>query len=295
MRVSELRGALEGALGPIYRVEREVRPVGECRRFGAVGPPADPELLVKVLPAEVSLAVDGAVFERELLLLGDRLGHAQLVPPRGGGRAGAFVFHTRRFVDGTTLRAWLLNNGEMPLRPVIEVLRDVLLALAHAHRGNTAHRDLTHADLLPAEAWALGGPTRRRPWTRSVARARGRCERRPGALLSPGRRATRAGRHAGGPCGVRPSDVRAGEGRLEDAQLGSVRPPTPTRQFRIPHSALRIVVDLRRRLRQPRPARLSGLGRARLQRHHLPDHRPRRRHQSLGPAADLAPPAPSRP
>ena len=159
MRVSELRGALEGALGPIYRVEREVRPVGEGRLFVAVGPPADPELLVKVLPAEVSLAVDGAVFERELLLLGDRLGHAQLVPPRGGGRAGAFVFHTRRFVDGTTLRAWLLNNGEMPLRRVIEVLRDVLLALAHAHRGSIAHGDLRPENVLLTKARVLVADT----------------------------------------------------------------------------------------------------------------------------------------
>ena len=125
MRVSELRAALEAALGPIYRVEREVRPVGACRLFVAVGPPADPELLVKVLPAELSLSVDAAAFEREVLLLGDRLGHAQLVPPRRSGRAGAFVYHARRFVEGTTLRAWLANHGEMPLRRVIEVLRDV--------------------------------------------------------------------------------------------------------------------------------------------------------------------------
>src|SRR5439155_1679778 len=148
MRVSELRGALEDALGPTYRVEREVRPVGECRLFVAVGPPTDPELLVKVLPAELSLAVDAAVFEREVLLLGDRLGHAQLVPPRGSGRAGAFVYHARRFVEGTTLRAWLANHGEMPLRRVIEVLRDVLLALAHAHRGSIAHGDLRPENVL---------------------------------------------------------------------------------------------------------------------------------------------------
>src|SRR5206468_1175663 len=83
-----------------------------------VGPPADPELLVKVVPAELSLSVDAAAFEREVLLLGDRLGHAQLVPPRRSGRAGAFVYHARRFVEGTTLRAWLANHGEMPLRRV---------------------------------------------------------------------------------------------------------------------------------------------------------------------------------
>src|SRR2546430_4851986 len=148
MRVSELRAALEDALGPIYRVEREVRPVGDCRLFVAVGPPNDPERLVKVRPAELSLAGEAAVFEGEVLLLGDRLGHAQLVPPRGSGRAGAFVYHARRFVEGTTLRAWLANHGEMPLRRVIEVLRDVLLALAHAHRVSIAHGDLRPENVL---------------------------------------------------------------------------------------------------------------------------------------------------
>src|SRR2546430_9318396 len=159
MRVSELRGALEDALGPTYRVEREVRPVGECRLFVAVGPPTDPELLVKVLPAELSLAVDAAVFEREVLLLGDRLGHAQLVPPRGSGRAGAFVYHARRFVEGTTLRAWLANHGQMPLRRVIEVLRDVLLALAHAHRGSIAHGDLRPENVLLTKGRVLVADT----------------------------------------------------------------------------------------------------------------------------------------
>src|SRR5438445_9324891 len=94
------------------------------------------------------ISVDVAVFEREVLLLGDRLGHAQLVPPRGSGRAGAFVYHARRFVEGTTLRDWLANHGEMPLRRVIEVLRDVLLALAHAHRGSIAHGDLRPENVL---------------------------------------------------------------------------------------------------------------------------------------------------
>src|SRR5437867_9833058 len=174
MRVSELRAALEEALGPIYRVEREVRPVGECRLFVAVGPPNDPELLVKVLPAELSLAVDAAVFEREVLLLGDRLGHAQLVPPRGSGRAGAFVYHARRFVEGTTLRAWLANHGEMPLRRVIEVLRDVLLALAHAHRGSIAHGDLRPENvLLTADAFRS---RTRESWTPSAAPCRARSQ-----------------------------------------------------------------------------------------------------------------------
>src|SRR5437879_5039609 len=153
--MSELRAALEAALGPIYRIEREVRPVGNCRLFVAVGTPAAPELLVKVLPAELSLAVDARAFEREVVLLADRLGHAAIVAPRGAGRAGAVVYHTRRFVEGTTLRAWLTNHGELPLRRAVEILRDVLTALAHAH-----HATIAHGDLKPENVLLAGGRAR---------------------------------------------------------------------------------------------------------------------------------------
>src|SRR5207249_11578717 len=100
--MTELRAALQDALGPLYRVEREVRPVGDCRLFVALERPSGPELLVKVLPGQLSLAVDSGVFEREVLLLAPRLGHPGLVTPKGAGRAGSFVYHTRPFVAGTT-------------------------------------------------------------------------------------------------------------------------------------------------------------------------------------------------
>lgn len=153
--MSDLRSALEGSLGPIYRVEREVRPVGTCRLFVVQELPTGPDLLVKVLPAELSLAVDAAVFERELILLADRLDHRNLAAPRGGGRAATFVYHTRRFVEGTTLRAWLLRHGELPLRQTVQVLRDVLTALAHAHAANVAHGDLRPENVVLTAGGAL--------------------------------------------------------------------------------------------------------------------------------------------
>src|SRR5207245_1091412 len=84
--MTELRAALQDALGPLYRVEREVRPVGDCRLFVALERPSGPELLVKVLPGQLSLAVDSGVFERGVLLLAPRPGHPGLVPPKGRGR-----------------------------------------------------------------------------------------------------------------------------------------------------------------------------------------------------------------
>ncbi|HEX4574284.1 MAG TPA: protein kinase [Gemmatimonadales bacterium] len=153
--MADLRLALADALGPIYRVEREVRPVGNCRLFVALELPGGPGLLVKVLPTELSLAADAGGFERELLLLTDRLGHPQLVAPRSAGRAGAFVYYTRPFVEGTTLRAWLARYGELPLRQTVEILRDILTGLAHAHAARLVHGDLKPENVLLADGRAF--------------------------------------------------------------------------------------------------------------------------------------------
>ena len=153
--MSELRLALGTAIGPGYLMEREVRPVGGCRLFVALELPAGSELLVKVLPGELSLALDPARFERELLSLRDRLGDSNLVSPRGSGRAGAFVYHTRRFVEGTTLRSLLTRQGELPLHRAVEILRSVLSVLAHAHEKNVVHGDLKPENVLLTEGQVL--------------------------------------------------------------------------------------------------------------------------------------------
>ena len=153
--MADIRGALGQVLGPAYRVEREVRPVGDCRMFVALDQATGAELLVKVLPTSLSLGVDESRFATNLLALGDRLTHPGLVVPRGGGRAGSFVYHTRPFVQGTTLRAWLARQGELPLRRVVEILHQILSALAHAHAASIAHGDLKPEHILLADGQVL--------------------------------------------------------------------------------------------------------------------------------------------
>src|SRR5439155_32833 len=227
--MSELRAALENALGPMYRVEREVRPVGNCRLFVAVGPLTDPELLVKVLPGELSLAMDARVFERELVLLADRLGHAQLGAPRGAGWAGSIVYHTSHPNGATVARppgrvttfsrsACCCTRCSQASPPRCKRSRS--RKCARYRRGwRSWHAAVSHRS--PPN----GGLTPPRRWSRSAGRTRKRCETRSGALLSSHRRAARAGHHARGPDGVCTPDGGAGACGLEDAHAGSVRRP----------------------------------------------------------------------
>jgi serine/threonine-protein kinase len=157
--MSEFRAALADALGPLYRIEREVRPVGEYRLFVASQSQTGTELLVKVLPAALSLGIDDLQFERAVLLVAERLTHPNLVKPRGAGRAGAFVYHTRPFVPGTTLRAWIGNNGPIPLARTVEILRAVLNGLAQAHADGVAHGELRPENILLADEGVLVADT----------------------------------------------------------------------------------------------------------------------------------------
>src|SRR5512145_3008987 len=153
--MSELRAALADDLGPLYRIEREVRPVGEYRLFVATQSQDGTELLIKVLPASLSLGINDLQFERAILLLAEKLKHPNLVPARGGGRASSFVYHTRPFVPGTTLRAWIGNNGPVPLARTVEILRAVLNGLAHAHGAGIAHGELKPENVLLADEGIL--------------------------------------------------------------------------------------------------------------------------------------------
>jgi len=157
--MSELRAALADALGPLYRIEREVRPVGEYRLFVATQSQNGTELLVKVLPAALSLGINDLQFERAVLLVAERLRHPNLVRPRGAGRAGSFVYHTRPFVPGTTLRAWIGNNGAIPLSRAVEILRGMLSGLAHAHAAEIAHGELKPENVLLADEGVLVADT----------------------------------------------------------------------------------------------------------------------------------------
>ena len=157
--MSELRAALAAALGPLYRIEREVRPVGEYRLFVATQSENGTELLVKVLPAALSLGINDLQFERAVLLIAERLSDPNLVRPRGAGRAGSFVYHTRPFVPGTTLRAWIGNNGAIPLARAVDILRGVLSGLAHAHEADVSHGELKPENVLLADEGVLVADT----------------------------------------------------------------------------------------------------------------------------------------
>src|SRR2546422_590329 len=163
--MTDLRAALADALGPLYRVEREVRPVGDCRLFVAREVPTGPELLVKLLPARLSLAVDpGALHAAGTLVADtgvvDAVGHsltggaavagaALCAPPyvaperRDGGAPGP---RDDMFAVGVLAHEMLTGQPPAPEAEPLEEVRSVPPGVA----------ELVHRCLAPEPAvrWA---------------------------------------------------------------------------------------------------------------------------------------------
>jgi eukaryotic-like serine/threonine-protein kinase len=127
----------------------------------------DRTVAVKVLPERMALNPElRARFEREaravsklshpnICTLHD-VGEAQLPaagegvggPAGGPGGGRAVPYLVMEHLDGETLEARLRRGGALPTREVLEIGRQIALALAAAHRQGVVHRDLKPANVM---------------------------------------------------------------------------------------------------------------------------------------------------
>src|SRR5687768_382990 len=105
------------------------------------------DVVVKVLPPDMAAAVSVQRFNREIQLAA-RLQHPHIVPLHATGEIAGLPFFTMPFVEGDSLRAHLLRQGELPLPECVRILRDVATALAYAHRHGVVHRDIKPENVL---------------------------------------------------------------------------------------------------------------------------------------------------
>ncbi|MFN2564908.1 MAG: protein kinase, partial [Gemmatimonadaceae bacterium] len=148
------------------------------RVFLAEEPSLDRKVVVKVLPPELAATVSIDRFRREIRLAA-HLQHPNIVPVLTAGDADGLPFYVMPFVSGETLRARLARTGELPLPEVIQILRDVVDALAYAHEEGIVHRDIKPENILLTRQHALITDF-------GVAKALAEAVRDPGAATSVG-------------------------------------------------------------------------------------------------------------
>jgi serine/threonine protein kinase len=112
------------------------------------------QVVLKLLPPETGASVNVERFEREIQLAA-RLQHPHIVPLLTAGASGDLLYYVMPFISGESLRVKLAREGELPIVETVRILREVVDALAYAHRNGVVHRDIKPDNILLSEGHAV--------------------------------------------------------------------------------------------------------------------------------------------
>src|SRR3989442_8065735 len=152
--MADLRERLQAALGDPYRIERELGGGGMSRVFLAQETALKRRGVIKVLPPEMAAGVSMERFRREIELAAS-LQHPHIVPLLTAGSSGDLLYYVMPYVEGESLRAKLVREGELSVGETVRILRDVVDALAYAHAQGLVHRDVKPENVLIARKHAV--------------------------------------------------------------------------------------------------------------------------------------------
>ncbi|MGH7580510.1 MAG: serine/threonine-protein kinase, partial [Gemmatimonadales bacterium] len=140
--------ALQGALEPQYRLERELGRGGMGVVFLATDTTLDRRVAIKVVHPE--LAAHASIVRRFLAEARTiaRLRHPNIVTVHAAGTADGLLYYVMDEVDGESLRQRLNRGGKLPLAEVSRIVADLAAALDAAGRAGVVHRDVKPENVL---------------------------------------------------------------------------------------------------------------------------------------------------
>ena len=146
---------LQQALGAAFRLERELAGGGMSRVFVAEEVRLGRRVVVKVLPPELGGALSMERFHQETRVAAS-LQHPHIVPLLAAGESpDGLVYFTMPYVEGESLDRRLEREGRLAPAEVVDIVREVAGALAHAHARGVVHRDIKPANVLLSGGHAL--------------------------------------------------------------------------------------------------------------------------------------------
>ena len=152
--LTDLFDQLQKTFGSNYTMKRELRAGGMARVFVARDESLGRDVVVKVLPPELTYNFSAARFAREIKLAA-ALQEPHIVPVLTAGQTlGGLPYFTMPFVRGESLRVRILK-GPVPLEESLRILHDVAHALAYAHGQGIVHRDIKPENILLSEGTAV--------------------------------------------------------------------------------------------------------------------------------------------
>ena len=155
-----LRARLQRQLEGVYLIERELGGAGSSHVFLAIEVALERSVVLKVLPPELTAAVDAERFRREIQFVA-KLQHPHLVPllsaasVTSDGDRDQVRWFSMPYIEGNTLRELLVRRGAPPYPEAIRLLREMALALSYAHARGVVHRDIKPENVLLNDGIAM--------------------------------------------------------------------------------------------------------------------------------------------
>lgn len=148
MEHSELAARLGAALGPNYRIERELGRGGMGLVFQARDLTLDRQVAVKVMHPD--LAVHPSITQRFLAeaRMIARLRHPNIVTVHAAGEATGFLYYVMDHIPGESLRQRLNRDGRLPPEEVARITGQIADALQAAGAAGLVHRDVKPENIL---------------------------------------------------------------------------------------------------------------------------------------------------
>ncbi len=135
-KFSLLREVGSGGMGVVYEAQDRTLDRRVALKLLLLSPNAD----------RTEAALDEERFVREAQLSA-KLKHPHIVSVHEAGTVNGRRFIAMEFVEGQPMREWR-RKGSLTIRQLISILRDIALALHHAHEHGVVHRDLKPENVL---------------------------------------------------------------------------------------------------------------------------------------------------
>jgi serine/threonine protein kinase/tetratricopeptide (TPR) repeat protein len=150
----DLLAKLKATFGATYKVDEELSGGGMSRLFLATDIELNRRVVIKILPPELMSPMMLARFKRESEVTA-RLQHPHILPVISAGVRDGLVHYVMPFIEGESLRARLKREAQMPIKDATRILREVVDALAYAHRQGIIHRDIKPENILIQDGHAI--------------------------------------------------------------------------------------------------------------------------------------------
>jgi eukaryotic-like serine/threonine-protein kinase len=146
--------AFANALRDRYVLERELGQGGMATVYLAEDLRHQRKVALKLLRPELAASLGPARFLREIQIAA-QLQHPHILPLLDSGEVEGFLFYVMPYVEGESLRARLVRQGELSVPDAARILREVADALSYAHERGVVHRDIKPDNVLLSGRHAL--------------------------------------------------------------------------------------------------------------------------------------------